>query len=181
MVPLPNSRQVIVCRFPAAGLPGISSFGNRYGDNAFLGGVTLKTSKTSSLRYNIFYNSANGPYPDYNRNYDSATELIQTIIFTWQLTPKWFYMIEGLYVDDYYKNSLAPFDSARASGINQHLIHTINSKWAVGLRGEWHRAERTLFAIPDPSLAGGKGGDLYALRFYLEIGIYLKPYFCYTC
>ena len=132
-----------------------SSFDNRFGDNAFLGSVTLKTSRATALRYGIFCNDAH-TNPAFLRN--AGTELTQTLIFTYNINRCWFYMIEGLYVNNDYKE----VNDTRAYGLNQHLIYTINPKWAVGLRGEWHHAKGTIFDIP-PFTGGGLGGDLYAL------------------
>ena len=145
-----------------------SGFGNRYGDNAFLGSVTLNSSKTSALKYSILCNSANGRF---DRDYDHGTELIQTLVFTNQLNPHWFYMIEGLWVDSQFENPTplsrtGPLldSSGNAYGINQHLIYTINPKWSVGLRGEWHRAMgRAFFNYANNAFEGGTFGDLYAL------------------
>jgi len=128
-----------------------SAFDNRFGDNAFLGGATLKTSRATALRYHLFYNDNGNNHP---QNRDS--ELIQTLIFTYNINRCWFYMIEGLYVD----NDFVGGGSTKAYGINQHLIYTLSPKWSVGLRGEWHHADGTLFdALPN----GGDGGDIYAL------------------
>jgi len=138
-----------------------SSFDNRFGDNAFLGNVTLKTSRATALRYGVFCNDAHGD-PAYDRFYDSGTEWVHMLVFTYQINRCWFYMIEGLYVDNDYK--AAPDYTTNAYGINQHLIRTISSKLSLGLRGEWHRAEGTIFDIP-PITRGGQGGDIYALSF----------------
>ena len=77
-------------------------------------------------------------------------------------------MIEGLYVDSTFKFNnpqTQAFDSSgNAYGINQHLIYTINPKWAVGLRGEWHRGMgRSLFDFANNAMARSTMGDLYAL------------------
>jgi len=139
-----------------------SGFGNRFHDNAFLGSVTLSSSKTTSLKYSILCNSANG-YVGL-RDYDHGTEIIQTLVFTNQMNKRWLYMIEGLYVDSRFKNAQAFDPSGNAYGINQHLIYTINPKWAVGLRGEWHRAMgRAFFNFANNALEGGTMADLYAL------------------
>jgi len=143
-----------------------STFGNRFGDNAFLGNVTLKPSKTTSLRYNIFCNRAGGhdDIGTYMRDYDSGTELIQTLAYTNQWNKRWFYMIEGLWVDGKFNNPKVFDSTGDAYGINQHLIYTINPKWSVGLRGEWHRTlGRALFNFADNAMVGGTMGDLYAL------------------
>ena len=142
-----------------------SSFDNRFGDNAFLGSVTLKTSRATALRYGVFCNDANFAPAPYFRS--AGTELVQTLVFTYQINRCWFYMIEGLYVD----NNLDVPPDTNAYGINQHLIYTICPKWSVGLRGEWHRAEGTLFDAQPYTWTnvaqdnGGQGGDLYALTF----------------
>ena len=132
-----------------------SAFDNRFGDNAFLGGATLKTSRATALRYNIFCNDAKGySAPTFLRPNDK-TELIQTLIYTYQINRCWFYMIEGIYVD----NDVKGAPDTEAYGINQHLIYTISPKLSVGLRGEWHHADGTVF----DAYAGGEGGDIYAL------------------
>ncbi len=145
-----------------------SSFGGRFNDNGFLGGVTLKTSNATSLRYSVFYTDNEGvdipaDVMTYGRNYQSGKELIQTLVFTYQINRCWFYMIEGLYTDNDFDGAYQGPGSytTKSYGINQHLIYTINSKWAVGLRGEWQRAEGTIFDAGP--YTGGQGGDLYEI------------------
>ena len=132
-----------------------SGFDNKLGDSAFLGGITLKTSRATSLRYHLFYNDNGNNHP-----LGRDSELIQTLIFTYNINRCWFYMIEGLYTD----NEFVVGNSANAYGINQHLIYTICPKWSVGLRGEWHHADAgALFALPLTGIP--QDGDLYALTF----------------
>jgi len=141
-----------------------SGFGNRFGDNAFLGSITLKPSKAGTLKYSILCNDASGYHDKTVRDYDRGTEIIQTLVLTNQLNKRWFYMIEGLYVDSVFKNPQVFASAGHAYGINQHLIYTINPKWSVGLRGEWHRAMgRAFFNAANNATTGGTMGNLYAL------------------
>ena len=158
----------------------MTSFENRFDDNGFLGGVTWKPSTSSSLAYHIYYGDNNGGNKlgmdalNYSRNYMSGEEVVHTLVYTRQLNKRWFYMAEGFYADNDYDGTLAgptagdPF-STKAYGINQHLIYTINPCWAFGLRGEWQRAEGTIFdAAP---YTGSEGGDLYEVT----LGINWRP------
>ena len=159
----------------------MNSFENRFDDNGFLGGVTWKPSKTSSLAYHLYYGDVNGgnkmgtaALDDYNRNYMFGNETIQTLVYTRQLNPCWLYMIEGFHTDnDYNGNLMAPgiaSYSTKSYGINQHLIYTITPCWAVGLRGEWQRGEGTIFDAA-PYTRGGQGGDLYEIT----LGVNWRP------
>ncbi|MGL4941879.1 MAG: carbohydrate porin [Thermoguttaceae bacterium] len=135
-----------------------NSFVNRFGDNAFVGSVTLRPMPTMSLAYNLYYGYNKQGDPAYNRFYNSAHNTVHTCVFTWAFRPQWFYMIEGVFEDNAYVATAGNY-TTRSAGCNQHLIYTINKKWSVGVRGEYHRAEGTMFDMQH--LTGGQGTDLY--------------------
>jgi len=148
-----------------------NSFENRFGDNAFLGAVAWRPTKRTSLTYNIYHASVNGlnkrddAITRFARYYDHSLQTAQTLVLAQQLGCRWAYMIEGLLVNNSFDYSLGDYTS-QASGINQHLIYTINERWKAGLRAEWHHADKTIFDIP--GLTPGKGGDIYEITLGLN-------------
>jgi len=148
-----------------------NSFSNRFSDNGFVGKITFTPANNVQLAYNTYYGRSNGYNKvanagDFNRDYNTATHVIHTLICTLNLGKRWLYMIEGGWANNDY--ALADTDSTtRSYGINKHLIYTINQRWAVGLRAEWSYAKGTIFDLPHLTVVdgelGGKGGDLYSL------------------
>ncbi len=140
-----------------------NSLVNRFDDSGFLGNFTVRPTDKTNISYNIYFGRSNGfdsvaDAGNYGRYYDTATHVTQTIIFTWNISKKWMYMIEGVWNNNNYE--WGPTDwSTNAHGINQHLIYTINKQWAVGARIEWSHAKGTIFDIT------GQGADLYELTF----------------
>jgi len=139
-----------------------NSFENRFDDNAFLGQVTFTPNTQWKAAYNLYIGRSYGldkiaDAPSFGRNYQNASHTVQSLIFTVNLTPKWFYMAETAWADNRYHNVPGTTKSSYL-GINQHLIYTINKQWAAGLRAEWSRGKgSTLFD------AEGVGYDIYAL------------------
>jgi hypothetical protein len=144
-----------------------NSFDNPYGDNAFLGKITYRFSKSASLTYKIFFNDKGGD----SRPYHSATDFLNTLIFTWEINKRWFYMIEGAVTDGkvYDKSGKTGSDSW---GMNQHLIYTINEKLSAGLRFEFLHAHGTVF--DSPSVTGGQGGDLFEMTLAVNYKVNSK-------
>jgi hypothetical protein len=147
-----------------------NSFDNSYGDSAFLGKITYKLSKSTALTYKVFYNDKAGDF----RNGVEGTDAFQTLILTHQISKAWFYMIEGAIVDSKTYTGTGKV-GGDAWGINQHLIYTINKKWAVGLRGEFHHSHNSMF--DQAAVTGGQGGDLYELTLAAHYKITPKAMF----
>ena len=149
-----------------------NSFSNRFSDNGFVGKVVFAPASNVNLAYNVYYGESNGlnkvaNAAQYGRNYNTATHVIHTLICTVNLGKRWLYMIEGGWAKNDYEQLAAPDTVTRSYGINQHLIYTINKRWAVGVRAEWSYAKGTIFDLPHLTgvngQPGGKGGDLYSL------------------
>ncbi|MDR1964936.1 MAG: porin [Planctomycetaceae bacterium] len=147
-----------------------NSFDNSFDDNAFLGKITYHFNPSASLTYKIFYNNKGGNF----RSYHSATDFMNTLIFTWQINERWFYMIEGAVTDGKVYN-IDEKTGNDSWGINQHLIYTINQKWSVGFRGEFHHAHGTVF--DSPTVTGGQSGDLYEVTLAVHYKINPKTMF----
>jgi len=137
-----------------------NSFSNRFDDGAFLGNVTFTPSDRLKVAYNLYFGRTYGldkvadAATRYGRNYHTGSEIIQSLIVMVNLSKDWMYMIESVFVDDSYDSGAV---KKSYTGINQHLIYTINKAWAAGLRAEWSHGKASLF---DPT---GKGYDAYAL------------------
>ena len=144
-----------------------NSFSNRFSDNGLVGKILFAPADNVKLAYNVYYGESNGynKVADahlFGRDYDTADHVIHTLICTINLGKQWLYMIEGGWGNNDYE--LAGIDTrTRCYGINQHLIYTVNERWAVGVRAEWSHAEGTMFDMPH--LTGGGGTDLYSLTF----------------
>ena len=143
-----------------------NSFSNRFSDNGFVGKVVFAPTNNVNLAYNLYLGKSNGYNKvananDFNRDYDTATHAVQTLICTVNISKRWFYMIEGQWGHNNYELGV---NKTRTNfrGINQHLIYTVNQRWAVGLRGEWSYAKGTVFDLPHIT-NGGDGGNLYSL------------------
>jgi len=134
-----------------------NSFENRFGDNAFLGNVTLTPWDRLKVTYNLYCGWTHGldRVPDaatrFGRNYHTGTEIAQSLIFTVNLNKKWMYMIEGVLADNSYDTGTT---KAYYTGLNQHLIYTINNAWAAGLRFEWSHAKGTIFDVANQTFDG---------------------------
>ena len=149
-----------------------NSFNNPFNDSGFLGKATYHFSRDVSLSYHIFYNDR-GARPGVHRGF---IECHNIFILRWNLSPRWFYMSEIAYMDG---NTYGWADGAKRGsfswGFNNHLIHTINSKLSVGLRGEYHRSYRSTFDLP--GITGGEGGDFWALTLAAHYKINPKTTF----
>jgi len=144
--------------FSAGWTAGVfTSFENPYHDSAFLGKATYLFTKDISLSYRIFYNDK-GRRPEVN---GGALDCMNTLIFTWKINEKWFYMGEVAYTDNNYYAIDGDKTIGDAWGINNHLIYTINEKLGVGLRGEFHHSRNSFY--DQKIVTGGEGGDLWAL------------------
>ncbi len=144
--------------FSAGWTAGVfNSFENPYDDSAFLGKVTYNFTKDIALTYKVFYNDK-GARPGLN---GGAIDFLNTVIFTWKINKKLFYMGEFAYTDNNYYNPAGIKTTGNAWGINNHLIYTVNDKLSIGLRGEFHHSYNSFFdLIP---VTGGEGGDLWNL------------------
>jgi hypothetical protein len=147
-----------------------NSFDNSFGDNGFLGKITRYFNKSTSLTYKIFYNDKGGHF----RSYDSATDILNTFIFTWQINNHWFYMIEGAVTDGKVYDKIGKTGSD-SWGINQHLIYTVNEKLSLGLRVEFLHAHGTVF--DSPTVTGGEGGNLFEITLAANYKINSKTIF----
>ncbi|GHT18851.1 hypothetical protein FACS1894189_7190 [Planctomycetales bacterium] len=137
-----------------------NTIGSSFDDNAFYGKVTYHISKKADLTYKIFRNDKGIAFRT-NKSIDT----FNTLVFTYKLSDKWFYMIEGAIVDTDVNGN----HSGDAWGINQHLIYTVNKKLSVGLRGEFHHSYNSMFDMA--SVTGGQGGDLYELTLAANYNI----------
>ena len=72
-----------------------NSLFNKFGDNGYLGKMTYHFDKSASLTYKVFFHDKGGRH----RSYDSAKDFLNTLIFTWQISDHWFYMVEGAITD----------------------------------------------------------------------------------
>jgi len=137
-----------------------NSFTNRFDDSAFLGKVAFVPNDRLTVTYNLYFGRSYGldkvadAATRFGRNYHTASHVAQSVILTVNLSPKWLYMIEGAWTDHSYDSGV---EKSSYTGLNQHLIYTINKQWAAGLRAEWTRGKGSLFDRT------GAGGDLYAL------------------
>jgi hypothetical protein len=147
-----------------------NSFDNSFGDNGFLGKITRRFNKSMSLTYKIFYNDKGGHF----RSYDSATDILNTLIFTWQINKSWFYMIEGAVTDGKVYDKIGTTGSD-SWGINQHLIYTVNKKLSFGIRLEFLHAHGTVF--DSPTVTGGEGGNLFEMTLAANYKINSKTMF----
>ncbi len=124
---------------------GHENFSNRYNDNAFLGGVEAQVTE----KLKLYYYLSNGRQHDglmrdgetwRNGSIIDGAPLgdndyfIQSLVWELQISDKWYYV-------GYWDLNNSNCENVRwsAYGINNHLIYTINDKWAVGLRFEWFR------------------------------------------
>ena len=149
-----------------------NSFSNRFSDNGFVGKITFAPADNLKFAYNVYYGESNGfnkvaNADDFDRYYNTATHVIHTLICTVNLGKRWLYMIEGGWARNDYEQLMGADTITRSYGINQHLIYTINKRWAVGLRAEWSYAQGTIFDLPHLTMVngqpGGSGGDIYSL------------------
>ncbi len=144
--------------FSAGWTTGVfTSFENPYNDNAFLGKATYNFTKDVALSYRIFYNDK-GERPWVN---NGGIDCLNTLIFTWKISKKWFYMGEIAYTDNNYYSLNNVKTIGNAWGVNNHLIYTVNEKFAVGLRGEFHQSRNSFFDLP--VVTGGQGGELWEI------------------
>ena len=134
-----------------------NSFDNPYNDNAFLGKVTYHFTKDVALTYKIFYNDK-GRRSDAN---NASIDDLNTLIFTWKINKRWFYMGEIAYTDGKVYDIHGTKTGSDAWGVNNHLIYTVNDKLAIGLRGEFHHSRGSFF--DRPVITGGQGGDLWEI------------------
>jgi hypothetical protein len=111
-------------------------------------------TKNTSLTYKVFYNDK-GDRPAVNTG---AIDCLNTLIYTWNINKRWFYMGEVAFTDNtvYYTDRIT---TGSAFGFNNHLIYTVNEKLAVGFRAEYNHNIRSFFDIP--AVTGGSGGDLW--------------------
>ena len=138
---------------------------NPFEDNGFLGKATYNFTKDVSLTYKIFYNDKGYR----NDNNIAGIDCLNTLIFTWKINKKWFYMGEIAYTDNKTYTVGGTQISGNAWGLNNHLIRTLNEKWSVGFRGEFHHSHNSFFDNANvtyttaPGLAGngGQGCDIW--------------------
>ena len=126
-----------------------------FGDNGFLGKATYNFSKDMSLAYKIFYNDKGYR----NVNNIAGIDCLNTLIFSWKINKQWFYMGEIAYTDNKTYRAAGPKVGGNAWGVNNHLIRTINEKWSVGFRGEFHHSHNSFF--DNVNISGGQGGDIW--------------------
>jgi len=152
--------------FTGGWLAGVyNSFDNPYGDSAFLGKATYNFTKDVSLTYKIFYNDKGYR----NTNNIAGIDCLNTLILTWNINKHWFYMGEIAYTDNKTYTTGGKI-GGDAWGINNHLIRTINDKWSVGFRGEYHHSHNSMFDNPNIAFVneqglagdGGRGGDIWS-------------------
>lgn len=131
-----------------------NSFENPYEDSGFLGKATYNITKDMALTYKIFYNDR-GARPSGSTG---QIDCLNTLIFTWKLNKKWFYMGEIAYTDHLYDHANTR-GTGDAWGVNNHLIRTFTDKFSVGFRSEFHHSRNSTF--DNVNVSGGQGGDLW--------------------
>jgi len=140
-----------------------NSFENPYGDSAFLGTAAYKFTKDAALTYKTFYNDR-GARPTNLGGSTGHIDSIHTLIFTWKINKRWFYMGEIAYTDHLY-NRATSRETGNAWGTNHHLIRTFTDKFSLGFRGEYHYSRRSTFDLPRVTFTepdnGGQGGDIW--------------------
>ena len=143
-----------------------NSFENRFDDGAFLGNVTFTPGDRLKVAYNLYLGRSYGlgrgiadADTRFGRTYHTASQTVQSLVLSVNISPQWLYMIETAWSDNRYDSGTT---KTFYTGINQHLIYTINKEWAAGLRAEWSHGKGTLFDIPDGQ-GNYRGYDLYAL------------------
>lgn len=150
------------------------SFEDPYDDNAFLGKITYHLTDKIDISYKIFHNDKGGRF---DRPFYKQRDTLQTVIFTYNISPKWFLMLETAMTETATVPKNAADNTGSAWGFNSHLIYTINKKWAVGLRGEFHHSRNSFFDMP--AVTGGQGGDLYditlAAHYKMTKKVTLRP------
>jgi hypothetical protein len=158
--------------FSTAWTTGVfNSFENPFGDSGFLGKATYSFGRGMALSYRIFYN---------DRGERSAANLGQidcfnTLIFTWRLNERWFYMGEIAYTDGKHYNPAGRVGS-HAWGTNHHLIRTFTDKFSLGFRSEYHYSYRSMFDNPAVTVVdgvGGQGGNIWT--FTLAANYKINP------
>lgn len=144
-----------------------NDFGS-FDDNGFLGKLTYHWSKKTDVTYKIFYNDKT------QRTVGATTDLFQTVVLTHKFNDRWFYMGELAWVDT---DSAAAVHIGDAWGINQHLIYTVNKKWQVGLRGEYHYSHNSMFTLG--TRQPNERGDLWeftlAAKYLLTDKVTIRP------
>jgi len=156
----------------------MTSFDNPFNDSGFLGKATYHFTKDMSLSYHIFYNDR-GSRPQGVPGFGGHNGMIEChniLILRWKLSPRWSYMGEIAYMDSR-THRYAPHTTlhARSWGVNNHLIYTINDKWSVGVRGEYHQSHRSMF--DSTPITGGQGGDMWAMTLASHFKINPKTTF----
>ena len=147
--------------FTGGWLAGVyNDFDNPFHDSGFLSKVSYNFTKDMSLTYKIFYNDkGERTNPNLPRN-NGGIDCLNTLILTWKINKKWFYMGEIAYTDGkVYRFTDSARITSHAWGVNNHLIRTINEKWSVGFRGEFHHSKNSMF--DNAAISGGQGGDLW--------------------
>lgn len=143
-----------------------TSFENTFDDNGFLFQVRFKPTKTTTFKYSFFLEANNGlnKRPDaairFGRDCDTQDSYSHHVVVTWDVTPRWQYMIEG-YAAVHYGKRDGEKEKNFANGVNQSLIYKINDRWSVGGRFEWLKARNTLFDLA--YLTDGAGTDICSL------------------
>lgn len=148
-----------------------TSFNNPYNDNSFLGKATYHFTKDAALTYKVFY-SDKGSRSGVNKG---SIDCYNTLIFTWQLNKRWFYMGEIAYTDGKVHTLAGTRAGSNAWGVNNHLIYKVNDKLSIGLRGEFHHSRGSMF--DQPVITGGQGGDLWEITLAANYKINPKTTF----
>ena len=153
-----------------------NSFENPYDDSGFLGKATYNLTKNTALTYKTFYNDRGARPGGSTGQIDS----INTLIFTWKINKKWFYMGEIAYTDHLYDRFNAG-GSGDAWGTNHHLIRTFSEKFSLGFRGEYHHSRNSTFDLPGVTFTepgnGGQGGDIWTFTMAAHYQITPKTTF----
>ena len=111
--------------------------------STFLGGVSATLNDKLTVTYaTSFGDLRNQQWSEDFRG--KITGYLHSIVLDWQINCKLNYILQSdfLTVDGDLSGS---YDihaaSAKAYGVNQYLLYTINDRWAIGTRVEWFRQE----------------------------------------
>ncbi|MFZ5830923.1 MAG: porin [Planctomycetota bacterium] len=124
-------------------------FENHNGASMFLGGVSWTPTEKASIAW---YCSA-GNFGDGRFSGNDGDLYMNSIVFTYQLTEKWTYVLQHDLGANY---NIPGSEDTEWYGIVQYLLYTINDCWSFGGRIEWFRDDDGVRVLGD-----GEGRNFY--------------------
>ncbi len=148
-----------------------NGFANKFGDSAYIAGLTYALTPKSNLFYYVTQGDTNSG--DYDRNeeffpgftdVDKSKYFIQSFVYEWKPTDRFTYVMQyNLRNDALHFNNGDPCERSSAYGINNHFLYQLTDKVGVGMRAEWLRDN------------GGFITDVPANYFELTYGVNWNP------